>query len=152
MKSVILFRIVAFIFLLFTAGHTFGFLTFKPPTAEGAAVRDEMNRVHFSVGGPQTSSYGGFYRGFGLSISAAQLFSAFLAWHLGSMARRGSEEVKPLGWALFVWQLPGLVLSFLYFGIPPMVLGLLVTVLIAWATAAAKVSRTPRTESQLAAE
>ena len=140
MKSVILFRAVAFIFLLFTAGHTFGFLTFKPPTAEGAAVFDAMNRVHFSVGGQRTSSYGNFYRGFGLSISAAQLFSAFLAWQLASMAKRRSKDVKPLGWGFFLLQIPGLVLSFLYFGVPPMVLGSLVTVLIAWATAAAEVS------------
>jgi hypothetical protein len=140
MKSAILFRVVAFVFLLFTAGHTFGFLTFKSPTPEGVAVMDAMNRVQFSIGANQTSSYGNFYRGFGLSISAAQLFSAFLAWQLGAMAKRGSKEVKTLGWGLFVWQLPGLVLSFLYFGVPPMVLGLVVTILIGWATAAAKVS------------
>ncbi len=140
MKSAILFRIVAFLFLLFTAGHTFGFLTFRPPNPEAAAVLDAMNTVHFAVGSHQTSSYGNFYRGFGLTISAAQLFSAFLAWQLGAMAKRRSKEVRPLGWAFFLWQLPGLVLSFLYFGIAPMVLGSLVTILIAWATAAAEVS------------
>jgi hypothetical protein len=82
-------------------------------------------------------SYGNWYRGFGLSISATLMFSAFLAWHLASMAKRGSKDVKALGWGFFIWQIPGVTLSFLYFGVPPMVLGSLVTLLIGWATAAA---------------
>jgi hypothetical protein len=140
MKSVILFRVVAILFLLFTAGHTFGFLTFRPSTADGLAVYDAMNRVHFADSGHRMMSYGNFYRGFGLSISATQVFSGFLAWHLASMAKRGSKDVKVLGWAFFIWQIPGVALSFLYFGVPPMVLGSLVTLLIGWATAAADVS------------
>lgn len=105
MKAAILFRITAFVFVLFAAGHTFGFLNFKPPTQDGLAVRDSMDRVHFQVGG-KSFSYGGFYRGFGLTATAAMLFQAFLAWHLGSMASRGSADAKVFGWALFAWQIP----------------------------------------------
>ena len=39
-----------------------------------------------------------------------------------------------IGWAFFVWQIPGLVLSFIYFGIAPMVLSALVAMLICAAT------------------
>lgn len=85
-------------------------------------------------------SYGNWYKGFGLTISAALVFSAFLAWCLGSMAKRGSKEVKMLGWGFIVWQIPGVVLSFLYFGLPPMILGALVTVLLGAATVAADVN------------
>jgi hypothetical protein len=95
-----------------------------------------MNNVHFSAEG-KIFSYGGWYRGFGLSATAGMIFQAFLAWYLGSMAKRGSREVKTIGWALFIWQLPGLVLAWIYFGIEPMILSALVTVMIGVATALA---------------
>jgi len=133
LKATILFRITAVLFLVFAAGHTFGFLSFKPPTEPGLAVRDAMNNVHFEVKGA-VYSYGGFYRGFGLSATAGMVFEAFLAWYLAGMAKRGSRDVKVLGGAFFVWQVAGLVLSLLYFGIPPMVLSTVVAVLIGAAT------------------
>ena len=133
MKATILFRITAVMFLLFAAGHTFGFLSFKPQTQEALTVRDAMNNVHFEEEG-KIFSYGGWYRGFGLSATASMIFEAFLAWYLGTMARRGSREVAAIGWAFFAWQLPGLVLSWLYFGIPPMVLSAVVVILIGIAT------------------
>jgi hypothetical protein len=133
MKATLLFRITAIMFLVFTAGHTFGFLSFKPPTPEGMAVRDAMDHVHFQDGGADYS-YGGFYRGFGLSATASMLFEAFLAWYLGSMAKRKSPEVRVIGWAFFAWQLPGLILSWMYFGPPPLVLSGLVAALIGVAT------------------
>jgi hypothetical protein len=83
MSATVLYRVSAVILLLFAAGHTLGFLTFKPPSAEGLAVREAMNSVPLQVGG-QTFTYGGFYRGFGLFVSTYLLFCAYLAWHLGT--------------------------------------------------------------------
>ena len=40
MISAKLYRTAAIVFLLFAAGHTFGFLTLTPPTSEAIAVRD----------------------------------------------------------------------------------------------------------------
>ena len=74
MKAKLFYRIAAVLFVLFAAGHTFGFLKFKPPTPEGIAVRDSMKNVHFRVEG-RDYSYGGFYDGFGWYISAYLLFS-----------------------------------------------------------------------------
>jgi hypothetical protein len=133
MKATVLFRIAAVLFLVFAVGHTLGFLSFKPPTEEGMAVRDAMNNVHFEVHG-KIFSYGGWYRGFGLTATASMIFEAFLAWYLGSMAKRGSREVTAIGWAFFAWQLSGLVLSWIYFGVAPMVLSALVATLICAAT------------------
>jgi hypothetical protein len=133
MKATVLFRILAVIFVLFAAGHTAGFLNFKPPTAEVMAVKNAMDNVHFVAQG-KAFSYGGWYRGFGLTATFAMLFQAFFAWHLGSMAKRKSPDVKPLGWALFAWQLPGLVLSVLWFPIPALVFTAIVAVVIAVAT------------------
>jgi hypothetical protein len=108
------------LFVLFAAGHTFGFLRFVPATAEGIAVRDAMHNVHFAVNGG-TYSYGGFYDGFGLSISVYLLFFAFLAWHLGHLAARHPAAIGALGWVFCAMQVVQLVLCFVYFAIPPVV-------------------------------
>ena len=59
--------------------------SFKPPTPESTAVRDAMNSVQFEFKGA-SYSYGNFYTGFGLTITAYLLFAAFLSWHLGTLA------------------------------------------------------------------
>jgi hypothetical protein len=133
MKATILFRITAVLFVLFALGHTVGFLTFKAPTEQARTVYESMNSVHFEADG-KIFSYGGWYRGFGLSATASMVFEAFVAWFLGSLAKRRSGDVTVLGWAFFVWQLPGVAMAWIYFGIPPMVLSALVTILIAVAT------------------
>lgn len=114
MSATLFYRIAAVLFILFAAGHTFGFLKFTPPTAEGIAVRDSMKNVHFHLGS-RDYSYGGFYEGFGLYISAYMLFSAFLAWQLGSIAAATPHAVGAIGWAFFVLQVIGLGLSVVYF-------------------------------------
>lgn len=124
-----LYRAAAVVFVLFAAGHTFGFLSFTPPTAEGVAVRDAMDRVHFSVGNA-SFSYGGFYRGFGLSATASMLFQAFLAWQLGAMVRTAPRAASSIGWGLCILQVVGFALSCLYFAIAPALFSLAVAVLI----------------------
>ena len=113
-NATLLFRIASILLVLFAAGHTVGFLKFKAPTSEGVAVRDAMATVVFQVGG-KTFSYERFYVGFGLFITVELLFSAFVSWHLGSMAARSPEAIGALGWAFAAAQLAGLVLSWLFF-------------------------------------
>lgn len=96
---------------------------------EARAVFDAMNTTHFEVGG-RSFSYGGFYRGFGLSCTVSLLLSAFLSWHLGKLARSTPGAIGLLGWVFFAAQLAGVVLSFLYFGLPPMVLSALVALTV----------------------
>lgn len=126
MSATLLYRIAAVVFILFALGHTIGFLTMRPPSESGRAVYDAMNSVHFMLRG-RSYSYGQFYRGFGLSCTVSMLFSAFVSWYLSGLARSAPSAIGALGWVFFAAQLPGLVLSFLYFGAPPMVLSLLVT-------------------------
>ena len=57
MKSTTLFRIASVVLILYAAGHTFGSLSFKAPTAEAQAVRTAMDNVKFSVDG-STFSFG----------------------------------------------------------------------------------------------
>jgi hypothetical protein len=122
------YRIAAALFVLFAVGHTFGFLSFKPPTAEAAAVRESMDRVQFMGG----HSYGGFYVGFGLYIGAYLLFSAFLAWGLGNLAGKAPQAVGPVAWSFFGLQLAGAALSANYIGAPPGVFSGLTAICLGW--------------------
>jgi hypothetical protein len=129
MKSATIYRIAAAVFILFAAGHTFGFLSFRAPTVEGQAVWDAMNHVHFTQEG-ETFSYGGFYTGFGLSISLTMLFEAFLAWRL---------SVQPdglLGWAFCALQVANIPLSLIYFSIVPAIFTAVAALLLGWAALA----------------
>jgi len=121
MKAATWFRITAVVMVLFAVGHTFGFLTFRPATPEGQAVWTAMNEEYFSMGG-QTFSYGGFYVGFGLFISAALVFQAWLAWWLGQMAERGVMEARGIAWGMCVLEAVGVGLSARYFSAGPVVL------------------------------
>lgn len=121
MKPAVWFRVSAVVLLLFAIGHTVGFLSFRPPTADGQGVFAAMNNVRFSAAGTSVS-YGDFYRGFGLSITAAQLFYAWLAWLLAGMARRDPEGARRIAWSMVVLQLAGLGLSLRYFSTGPALL------------------------------
>jgi hypothetical protein len=77
-------------------------------------VRDAMKSVHFPIDGKEYS-YDSFYTGFGLQVTAYLLFSALLAWHLGSLAATSPHAIGFIGWAFFVLQVVGLVLSVVYF-------------------------------------
>ena len=134
MKSAtVWFRISAALLLLFAVGHTLGFLTFKPPTEQGMAVREAMTNVHFQVGG-KIFSYGGFYRGFGLSATVSMIFEGFLCWILGGLARHHPRETIAIGWALVVQQIAGIGLALMYFGLAPIILSALLTACIVVAT------------------
>lgn len=132
MSATLLYRIAAVILVLFAAGHTFGFLSFTPPAPEGVAVRDAMENVHFTVDG-STLSYGGFYRGFGLSITVNTLFMALLAWHLGTLARTAPQSIGVVRWGFFVAQLAGVALSFKYFPGVPAALSSVLAICVGWA-------------------
>jgi hypothetical protein len=133
MSPTILYRIAAVLLLLFACGHTAGFLSFKPSSAEGLAVLNAMNSVAFDFEG-NNRTYGGFYTGFGLTVTAYLLFSAFLAWYLGRLAVSQPRSVAPLAWALVAVQLVSLAFSVKYFFLVPVVFSALVITCLVWAT------------------
>jgi hypothetical protein len=133
-KPTLLYRIAAVLYVLLAAAHTIGFQRFVPQTAEGVAVRDAMNNVQFALHGGNFS-YGGFYMGFGLSVGVYMLFAAFLAWHLGSLAKRDPAAVGALGIAFAAMQVLQAVLCVVYFFTAPIVFEsviALVLVIAAW--------------------
>lgn len=135
MKATLWFRIAAVVMVVFGLMHTFGFLNFRPPSAEGMAVWNGMNNVSFTIDG-STYSYGHFYRAFGLSITAAQLFGAWTMWTLGAMARRGDGGVWAIGWGFLVWQAIGVVIAWLYVAAIPAALSAVTLICTAIALAA----------------
>jgi hypothetical protein len=118
MRAAAWFRATGVVLVLFAAGHTFGFLKFRPATSDGLAVWDAMNAVHFAFGN-SLRSYGELYRGFGLFITVFYLFEAWLAWSLGAMSRRSVGETERVAGALLALQIAGLGLSLEYFGAGP---------------------------------
>jgi len=131
MSPAIPFRVAAILLLLFACGHTFGFLSFKPASPEGLAALEAMNNVAFDFEG-NSRTYGGFYVGFGLTVSAYLLFCAFLAWHLGRFAAAQPGSVAPVAWALVVVQAVSLALCIKYFFIIPVVFSALVIACLVW--------------------
>ena len=132
MKATWLYRIAAILLVLFSLGHTIGFLNFKPPTPEGIAVHNAMNNVHFQMSGASLS-YGSFYVGFGLFVTAYLLFVAFVAWHLSGLAGKTPQLIGTLGWGLFAVQVASLVLSWIYFAGPPIAFSGVLAVCLGWA-------------------
>jgi hypothetical protein len=108
-----LYRIAAVLFLLFAAGHTAGFLTFRPASADALAVWDSMNRVHIDG---TSVTWSGFYIGFGLFVSVYLLFSALLAWRLGGAGEAEVNMVRGIAWMLITVQVANIVLCIHYFG------------------------------------
>jgi len=132
MNATVLYRIAAVLLVLFAAGHTLGFLKFVPGSAEGIAVRDAMSAVQFEFKGSKYS-YGNFYKGFGLTITAYLLFSAFLAWHLAGIAASQPQAIGYLGWAFVLVQIICVGLSIAYFFLLPAILSAVVVICLAGA-------------------
>jgi len=132
MTATFLYRISAFVLVLFAAGHTLGFMTFKAPTPEGVAVQQAMDNVHFSLGN-KSYTYGNFYRGLGLFCTAYLLFLAFLSWQMGDMAKNTPQAIGALGWVFFGLQLVGIILGWRYLVPPPIIFSAVLAILTGWA-------------------
>jgi hypothetical protein len=132
MTAPLLYRIAAVLFVIFAAGHTVGFLRFRPASPQGRAVWDSMNTVRVQLG-RGSFTYGGFYVGFGLYNTVFLLFSAVLAWHLSNVAATTPQAIGLLGWAFCATQVAGAVLCWIYFAPPPVILSVVIAVCLGWA-------------------
>jgi hypothetical protein len=141
MIATVLYRVAAVALVLFAAGHTAGFLGFRPASAAGSAVQESMNSVYFDLNG-STRSYAELYKGFGLTVTAYMLFSAFLAWHLGSLARTHSQSIGALAWVFATLQLICLILSIRFFFLVPVTFGGVIVICLVWAAWAVRSART----------
>ena len=132
MTATLLYRIAAMLFAIFAAGHTLGFLRFRPASPEGRAVWDSMNTVRVPLG-RASFTYGGFYVGFGLYNTVFLGFAAFLAWHLSNVAATTPQAIGLLGWAFCATQVAGAVLCWKYFALPPVIFSVAIAICLGWA-------------------
>jgi hypothetical protein len=103
MKATALYRTASILLVVAAAGNTYAVERFWQ--AEGA-----MNTMPLPE--DRRLSYGPVVLALGVFCSLCVLFAAFLAWHLGALAKTTPQAVGALGWALFAYQLLGVYVSF----------------------------------------
>lgn len=103
MKPTVLYRTAGILLLVAAAGNTYGVMRFwQAGGAMNSAPLPEDHRV----------LYGPLVLALGIFCSLCVLFAAYLAWHLGTLARTAPQAIGGLGWALFAYQLLGVYVSF----------------------------------------
>lgn len=103
MKASALYRTAGILLLLAAAGNTYGVVRFW--LAGGALNSVPLPEDH-------RVSYGPVVLVLGVFCSLCVVFAAYLAWHLGTLARTTPQAIGGLGWALFASQLLGVYVSF----------------------------------------
>lgn len=107
MKATKLYRTASVLLFLWAAGNTYGLLMFW-------RVAGSMNPVHFPVG-HSGFSYAQVVLGYEAFCSFCVLFAAYLAWHLGTLARTTPKAIGGLGWILFAYSLAAVYISWINF-------------------------------------
>jgi len=133
MKARVFYRIAAVLLLLFTLGHTLGFRQSDPRWGVDALLAS-MRSIHFDLQGFHRS-YWDFYLGAGFSVGVFFLFSALLAWQLGSLPADTLGRLRGIAWT-FAFCFAGITLvSLKYLFAAPIAFSILVTAcltLAAW--------------------
>jgi hypothetical protein len=126
MKATKLYTTASGLLFLWAAGNTYGLLMFWH--AAGS-----MNPVRFPVG-HSGFSYAQVVLGYEVFCSFCVLFAAYLAWHLGALARTTPHAIGALGWVLFAYQLVGVYISWIFFSGIVLVLSAGIAICTGWAT------------------
>jgi hypothetical protein len=103
MQATVLYRTASILLFVAAAGNTFAVVRFWQ--AAGAINSVPLPEDH-------RLSYGPVVLALGVFSSLCVLFGAYLAWHLGALARTTPQAIGALGWALFAYQLLGVYVSF----------------------------------------
>ncbi len=125
------YRLSAIVFLLFTLGHTRGFLLFQPTSEAGRGVLEQMKRVSCDVGG-SNATWWGLDKGFGLSVSAGLLFATLLTWRL-SKGTSDPSLSRTITWLLCATQVANVAICLAYFGPVQAAFTIVSAACLAWA-------------------
>jgi hypothetical protein len=102
-KAIALYRTAGALLVIAAVGNTYGIVRFwMAGGAMNSAPLPEDHRI----------SYGSVVLALGVFCSLCVLFAAYLAWHLGTLARTAPQAIGALGWALFAYQLLGVYVAF----------------------------------------
>lgn len=106
MKAMALYRIASGLLFLATAGSIYGLVQFWRHVGL-------LNPVLFPSG-HSGFSYAQVVLGMEVFCSLCVLFAAYLAWHLGGLARNNPQAIGGVGWVLFAYQLLGVYISWIF--------------------------------------
>jgi len=139
MKSSLFYRVAAVLLLLFAAAHLFGFRQSDPKWGVDALL-GSMRSIHFDVGG-FNRTYWDLFLAAGFSVGVFFLFSAILAWQLGSLSTDTLARMRGTAWAFAVCFAAITFLSWRYLFLPPFVFSLVITLCLtsaAWLSSNSK--------------
>ena len=142
MNATKLYRTASVLLFLWAAGNTYGLLM-------SWHVTGLMSPVRFPVG-HSGFSYAQVVLGYEVFCSFCVLFAAYLAWHLGALARTMPKAIGGMGWILFAYSLVGVYISWIYFSGFVLLLTAVITVCIGWATWLSTAHRETQQQSERA--
>lgn len=129
MKPSLFFRIASVLLLLFAIGHTLGFRSPDPQWGVDSLVTS-MHSIHFNVQGFDRTFWD-LYTAAGFYVGVFLLFSAILAWQLGSLAPQNLAPLRLTAWAFALVFVVLTILSSRYlFAIPVVFCSLIALCLI----------------------
>ena len=126
MNATKLYRTAGVLLFLWAAGNTYGLLM-------SWNVTGSMSPIRFPVG-HSGFSYAQVVLGYEVFCSFCVLFAAYLAWHLGTLARTMPKAIGGMGWILFAYSLAGVYISWIYFSGFVLLLTAVITICIGWAS------------------
>jgi hypothetical protein len=130
MKHFTLFRIAAYLTLLFCAGHTVGgMLAQKSLGSASDVVFAAMKATHFEFNGADCTWYG-FWFGFGLTVSAFLVLVAVTALVLDRVTPEAWPQVQSIAWALIAAMAFNGVIAWRYFFAGPTVFSVVIVALL----------------------
>ena len=142
MKATMLYRIAGGLLLLWAAGNTYGLLMFWHATGS-------MNPVRFPVGHTDVT-YAQVVLGYEVFCSFCVLFAAYLAWHLGTLARTMPDAIGAVGWGLLAYSLAAVYISWIFFSGFVLLLSTAIAVCLGWATWLSTAHHATRQQSEAA--
>lgn len=125
MTATKLYRIGSGLIVVAAVGNTYGLLRFWHAAGSMSPVRFPWGHSGFS--------YAEVVLGLEVFCSLCVLFGAYLAWHLGALARKNPQAIGALGWVFFAYQLIGIYVSFIFLSGVVRILAIAIAVCIGWA-------------------
>lgn len=129
MKASLAYRAASVLLLLFAIGHTFSFSLVDPKWGLDAMLA-QMRTIRFGLGGMERT-YWDFFVGSGLTVGVLYLFSAVLAWQLGSLRPEPLKDLRLARWAFALAYAGVAAVSFVHLFLVPIAFSLAVTVCLA---------------------
>jgi len=136
MRASLFYRIAAVLLLLFALGHTLGFQQSDPAWGVDKLL-GSMRSIHFDVQG-SNRTYWDLFVGAGFAVGVFYLFSAVLAWQLGSLPIQTLAAMRLAVWAFALCFIAITFVSCIYLFILPIVFSILISVCLivaAWLSA-----------------